>query len=357
VPLDVIDHRADPDAWARSLGVSREAVDLLLDADFIDLHLDLEVPVRVIGYDPTRRHRTPKRPPPLWGHTDLPRIIEAGLTGVVYDIATNPARPPKNRQATTLRNIARIRERAARHPDQLAVVTNASEYDAARSAGRLALWISLQGGNAIVHDPSVLDGEIGRVLHRITLVHLTSSRLGGTSSPAGPDGGLGLAGKDMIERCNAARVFIDLAHAGKKTFWEALGVHARDVPPIVSHTGVDGVRKHWRNLDDDQIRAIVDRGGVIGIMYQSNFLDRTLLYARRARIVDHLEHVIAVAGEDAAAIGTDYDGAIVPPGDLPCVTHHPKLVQDMLDRGWSETRIRKILGQNYLRVVRQMRPS
>lgn len=356
MPLDVVDHSQDPQAWAESLGVSRDAVELLLDSDFIDLHLDLEVPVRVIGYDPLRRHRSPGRPPPLWGHTDLPRLIEAGFSGVVYDIATNPARPPANRQRTTLSNIARIRARVASHPEHLALVTTASEYDDARSAGRLALWISLQGGNALIHDPSVLDGPIGETLHRITLVHLTSSRLGGTSSPAGLDRGLGARGKDMIARCNTARIFVDLAHAGKRTFWDALEVHGRDVSPIVSHTGVDGVRRHWRNLDDDQIRAIVDRGGVIGIMYQSNFLDRTLLYARRSRILDHLEHVITVGGEEAAAIGTDYDGAIVPPGDLPCVTHHPRLVQDMLDRGWPEDRIRRVLGGNYLRVVREMRP-
>lgn len=356
MPLDIIDHRGDPDAWARQLGVSREAVELVLDSDFIDLHLDLEVPVRVIGYNPTRRHRSPNRPPPLWGHTDLPRLIEAGFTGLVYDIATNPARPPANRQATTLSNIARIQRRCEAHPEALALVTSASEYDQAHASGRLALWLSLQGGNALIHDQSVLDGEIGRLLHRITLVHLTSSRLGGTSSPAGFDRGVGPLGIEMIERCNTNRIFIDLAHAGKKTFWSALEAHSADVPPIVSHTGVDGVRRHWRNLDDDQIRAIVDRGGVVGIMYQSNFLDRTLLYAKRGRIVDHLEHVIRVAGEDAAAIGTDYDGAIVPPGDLPCVTHHPKLVQDMLDRGWSAGRIRKILGQNYLRVVQEMRP-
>lgn len=353
--LDVVDHTRDPAGWARSLGVSVEAVELLLDAEFIDLHLDLEVPVRVIGYDPTRRHRTPGRPPPLWGHTDLPRLIEAGFTGVVYDIATNPARPPANRQATTVKNLRRIQERAARFPDQLQVVTTASEYDAARAAGRLALFLSLQGGNALIHDPTVLDGEIGQLLHRITLVHLTSSRLGGTSSPAGLDRGIGERGRDFVERCNAARVFVDLAHAGKKTFWDALSAHADDVPPIVSHTGVDGVRKHWRNLDDDQIRAIVARGGVVGIMYQSNFLQSTLLYAKRSSIVDHLEHVIRVGGEEAAAIGTDYDGAIVPPGDLPCVTHHPKLVQDMLDRGWTDTRIRRVLGLNYLRVVREMR--
>ncbi len=355
--LRVIDHRAAPAYWARELGVSREAVDIVLDSHFIDLHLDLEVPVRVIGYDPTRRHRSPAgRPPPLWGHTDLPRVIEAGFTGVVYDIATNPARPPRNRQRATLNNIRTIQERAARYPNQLAIVTSVAEYRTAHAEGKLALWLSLQGGNALIHDPSVLEGEVGRLLHRITLIHLTNSRLGGTSSPAGRDRALGPLGADLIARCNAARIFVDLAHASKRTFWDALACHSPDLPPIVSHTGVDGVRTHWRNLDDNQVRAIADRNGVIGIMYQSNFLQETSGYADRASIVDHLAHVIDLVGEDYAAIGTDYDGAIVPPHDLACVTHHPMLIQDMLDRGWSAERIQKILGLNYLRVASILRP-
>jgi membrane dipeptidase len=347
----------DPAGWARSLGVSREAVDLLVDSHVFDLHLDLEVPVRVYGYDPLKRHRARRRPSLFWGHTDLPRLRASGFTGVAWDVATNPFRPPANRQRITLRNLRRIQDRAAAHRDRLAVVTDRAGYDAAHAAGRLAALPALQGGNALIHDLSVLDGPVGELLHRITLVHLTTSRMGGTNSPAGPDRGLGAPGRELVARCNARRIFVDLAHAGKRTFWEALEAHADDVPPLVTHTGVEGVRRHWRNVDDDQIRAIVERGGVVGIMYQSQFLAPVLLYARRSHILDHLEHVIRVGGEEAAAIGTDYDGAIVPPGDLPDITHHPRLVQDMLDRGWSEDRIRRVLGGNALRVLGEVRPG
>ena len=118
------------------------------------------------------------------------------------------------------------------------------------------------------------------------------------------------------------------------------------------------VADDWRNIDDDQARAIADRGGVIGIVYQGNFLADVPVgcASKRSAIVDHLDHVIRVAGEQAAAIGTDYDGVITPPSDLTDITHHPLLVQDMLDRGWSHARIRGILGENYLRVVKEVRP-
>ena len=90
----------------------------------------------------------------------------------------------------------------------------------------------------------------------------------------------------------------NLSHSGTRTFWETLEVHRRDLPPIVSHTGLAGVRAHWRNVDDDQVRAIADRGGVIGVMYQSNFLAPVIWSCSRAAILAHLQHVVDLVGED-----------------------------------------------------------
>lgn len=353
--LDFRDPGADPAGFAARLGVSADAVALLLSAGLIDLHLDLDVPVRLFGWRPERHHGEAQRVSPLFGQTDFPRLREGGFSGVVYDIATNPLRTAAGRLAATRANVARVQETVARWPNDLVLCRTASDYAAARASGRLAVWLSLQGGNAVSADPSALEGPLGAALQRITLVHLTTSDLGGTSSPAGPDIGLTEVGRAVIAACNAHRILVDLAHAGKRTFWEALGAHAPDLPPVVSHTGVDGVRPHWRNLDDDQLRAIADRGGVVGVMYQSSFLDRVWYACARARVLDHLDHIHRVVGDGVAAIGTDYDGAIVPPADLPDPIGHARLVQDMLDRRWSEARIRGILAANYLRVVAAVR--
>jgi len=354
--LEVRDHRADPGAWAKELGVSEEACAILLASDFIDLHCDLEVPVRVWGYDPAVRHDPWRKPPLFMGHTDYPRLLEAGFSGVVCDIATNVFRRAPKRQEITLENLERLKRRVESFPEDLALVRNRAEYDRARARGRMAMFVALQGGNAVAEDPSVLDGSVGDLVHRITLVHLTNSRLGGSNTPGRRDRGLSGRGREFVRRCNANRILVDLAHAGKKTFWNALEVHDPALPPIVSHTGVEAVYRHWRNIDDDQIRAIADRGGVVGIIYASNFLEKHLLHGRRVAIVDHLAHVVDLVGDDFAAIGTDYDGMIIPPRDLPDITHHPLLVQDMLDRGWPPERIRKVLGENYLRVVALARP-
>ena len=351
--MQVVRHE-DMGAWARAQGVSVEACELLAASPFVDLHCDLEVPVRVLGYDPTKRHGPWRRGPmPFMAQTDYPRLIEAGFSGVCHDIATNVLRRPEDLQRVTLENVARVQARVRAHPDQLALVRTNAEHDAAQAEGKLAVWVCLQGGNALAHDPTVLDGPLGEAIHRITLVHLSSSVFGGSNSPGQPDAGITAAGRAFVARCNDRKILVDLAHAGRATFWGAIEAHSDALPPLVSHTGLDAVRPHWRNIDDDQARAIADRGGVVGIIYQGNFLDRVPsgFPCKRAAILDHLEHVIDVAGEDTAAIGTDYDGMITPPWDLPDVTDHPKLVQDMLDRGWSSARIRKVLGENHLRVV------
>jgi membrane dipeptidase len=358
--LAYVDHAADPEGWARQLGVSRHAVDLLLAGPFLDLHCDLEVPVRVFGYDPARRHGPWNRVMPFMFQTDYPRLREARLTGVCYDLATNVFRGERSRLEVARRNLARMVRQVEAWPHDLAVARSFADYEAIVASGRTAMLLTIQGGNALSHDPSVLDGPMGRDLHRITLVHLSTSVLGGSSSPSQADAGITERGRAFVAACNRNRVIVDLAHAGKRTFWAGLEAQDPSVPPIVSHTALDAVRPHWRNLDDDQVRAIADRGGVVGVIYQGSFLEPVPMgfpARSRASIVAHLEHLVRVGGEDIAAIGTDYDGMITPPRDLTDITHHPLLVQDLLDCGWTDDRIRRTLGLNYLRVFREVRPD
>ncbi len=349
----------DLDRQALRLGVTVEAARILADSPFIDAHCDMDVPARVLGWRQDIAHGPWRRVVPMMCHTDLPRLMDAGMTGVVYDIATNVLRSRASRLEITLANLERVEALVQAHPEELVLARNAADHDRAVATGRLAVWIALQGGNALEADPDILDGHLGRRLHRITLVHLTSSVFAGSNSPRQPDLGLSGRGRAFVAACNHNRVLVDLSHAARRSFWDVLEVHDPTVPPIVSHTGMDAVRSHWRNIDDAQIKAIATRGGVVGVIYQGAFLTQVPLgfACRRAHVLDHLEHLIDVGGEDVAAIGTDYDGMITPPSDLTDVTHHPQLVQDMLDRGWGEPRIRKVLGENYLRVVRDVCPG
>jgi membrane dipeptidase len=336
--------------------VSVAAQELYRSSDVVDGHVESFVWTRVIGYDLAARHGDGLLGGRYYSQADLPRMREAGMAGAVMSVATNPFRRAGRRTAVLGANLARLRRVLDADP-QAAVVTDLTGYRAARAAGRLACFVGVQGANAwsqpedVARTPEVT---------RATLVHLTDSRLGATSSPLGRSrgrAGLTALGREYVAALNHARVLVDLAHISRRGFWDALDAHDPDLPPVVSHTGVCGVRPSWRNLDDDQIRALADRGGVVGIMYHRGFLGRPSWRVTARAVVDHLAHLIAVGGEDVAALGSDYDGMIVPPRDLRTVLDAPRLVERMQAAGFSEDRVRKVLGLNYLRMVEAVRPA
>lgn len=354
---DVIDHRQDPAGWAKGLGISSEAVELYLDCQIIDLHNDLYVPARLYRFNVHKRHQPGVLGARFTNQSDLPRIREARLSGVFFDIATNPMRLSSARARVASANIQRVRADLAQHPEDFVLCRTASEYDAAVALDKTACFIGIQGGQAFQHSAQTLAG-IPDDVARITLVHLTNSRIGATSSPLGPDrDGITDRGRELVEVMNERRILVDLAHINRSGFLHAADVHDKTQPLICTHTGVSGVQPHWRNLDDQQIRLVTDTGGVIGIIFHSMFLDgKNFGRCAAERVLDHMEHVTQIAGEHAVSIGTDYDGMIVPPMALQQVTDMPRLVQLMLDRRWPQDRIRGALALNALATLRRIRP-
>jgi membrane dipeptidase len=355
--LTYSDHRKDPSAWASALGISREAVEVYLASDVIDLHIDSFIWTRIFGYDLLRRHGHGLLGARFYSQADLPRLREAGVSGGCWVITTNPLRRRSRRPELFARNLERLRAILASAPDDVAVVRNVAEYRKARAANRHAAFIAVQGGNAFDRDLGALDLIPDDLVLRITLVHLSRSALGNTSAPSfgkRADGLTGL-GRDFVRALNQRRIFVDLAHISRQGFFDAVEVHDKSQPLIVTHTGVTGVHPHWRNLDDEQLRAIAQSGGTIGVMYQSSFLGDPINGGRAESIVRHLEHIVETVGEDFASLGSDWDGAIVPPRDLPTCLELPRLCELMLKRGWSPERVQKILGGNVLRAIALLR--
>ncbi|MEZ4365879.1 MAG: membrane dipeptidase [Kofleriaceae bacterium] len=353
--LTYVDHTVDPAAWAAELGISREAVELYLGSDVIDLHLDTFIWHRIFGYDLTRRHGRGLLGARFYSQVDLPRIREARITGGTWVITTNPLRSPRGRAEAFTRNLERLTAILASVPDDVALVKTVADYRAAVAAGKHAAWIGVQGGNAL-DDHGALERLDDRIL-RVTLVHLSTSSLGATSSPlaVGDDAGLTAAGHAYVEALDARRIFVDLAHISRPGFWGAVEAHDPSLPLICTHTGVTGVYPHWRNLDDDQLRAIADTGGTIGVMYQASFLGPSALRGRVEAVADHLLHIVATVGDDHASLGSDWDGAIVPPVDLATCLELPRLVDRLLRRGLAPASIQKILGGNFLRSLGELR--
>lgn len=348
----------DPAAWATHLGISQEAAELHAASDVIDLHVDSYIWTRVFGYDLRRAHGAGLFAGRYYSQVDLPRAQASGLTGAIWSITTSPLGTAAGRQRRFERNLAHLRQLMSSEPGLSAIVRNHAEYRAARARGQHAAFIGIQGGNALDASPAALDALVDDLVVRITLVHLSNSSLGESSSPMRMrrGGGLTDAGRDYVVALDARRIFVDLAHISPASFADAVAVHDPSLPLMASHTGVTGAYPCWRNLDDAQLRAVADTGGVIGVVFHSYYLGDPYFWGGRAStIVDHLAHIVDVVGEDHAAIGSDFDGAIVPPRDLSTCMELPRLTQCMLDRGWGAGRIQKVLGGNFLRALKALR--
>lgn len=351
-----VDHRTDPEGWARTLGVSREAVDLYLASDVVDLHVDSFIWTRTIGYDLRRRHR----PSPFGGRwlsqVDLPRLREARVSGALWSITTSPWRSAPGRARAFARNLDELRRLFESVPDDVALVRDVAGYRAAKATGKHAAFVAIQGGNALDDETAIGLLDDGAVV-AVTLVHLSTSSLGASSAP-GPGAGRGLseAGRRFVEALDERRVFVDLAHVSRRGFFDAVAVHDKSRPLLVSHTGVSGVTPSRRNVDDEQLRAVAESGGVVGIIFHGGYLGANHWSGGTTEvIVDHVAHACDTIGDDHVALGSDWDGAIITPRDMRTCLELPRLVQRMLDRGFSETRVRKVLGASFLRALSQLR--
>ena len=214
----IADSVKDSAAWACELGIPTAAVELYRSCEVIDLHVDSFIWQRTFGYDLTRRHR-PVLAGFFLGQVDFPRILAAEISGATWVITTNPLREAFDRAETLAHNVDELCRTFAKVPDHFQLVTSGAEYDAARRAGKHAAFLGVQGGNALDANLSEVSRLCDGRLLRITLVHLSSSRIGSTSSPMRMvDGGLSPFGSRMIELMNERRVLVDLAHISKKGF-------------------------------------------------------------------------------------------------------------------------------------------
>lgn len=338
------------------LGVSIEAVELCRSSFFIDLHIDTLIPPRLWGYDFLMPHQS-------WfggrffGHLDVPRMETVGMNAAMWSITTNPFRTARGRLRTFRRNLVHFASRVDANPERLRWVENEADLS---SFGGMGVLLSIQGGNAL---ELATDGDWNDLrgrLTRVTLVHLTNSVYGATNAPwhrLRATKGLTAKGDQLVERLNQYRIFVDLAHIHPAGFWRALQVHDPSLPPIVTHTGVQGIAPHWRNIDDEQIKAIADLGGVVGIMAHAGFLKRSGGPKDVRMIAEHIEHVWQVGGAHACSIGTDFDGAIVPPIGFRSGLMYPKLVDCLLRRGHQPQLIQGLLGANFKASFARLRPS
>jgi membrane dipeptidase len=234
-----------------------------------------------------------------------------------------------------------------RVPSELRHVRTAAELEACRREGVLGALLGIEGAHALDGDIDNIERFARRGVRYLGLVHFTANEA------AYPDHGLGRRaqagltrwGFDLVRRCEAIDVLVDLAHLNRAGFMDACSVATK--PVIVSHTGVTGAFAHWRNIDDAQLRAVAETGGIVGVVFFPMYLGGDGFEP----LIKHLKHVVNVCGEDTAALGSDWDGLIVPSAPLRDPRGIPRLTQALLDAGLGERVVAKILRTNVLRVL------
>lgn len=349
----------DPGAWSRALGISRGALEVYLTSDVVDLHIDSFIWRRLLGYQLHERHARGLLDGCFYSQSDVPRLREAAVAGAVWVITTNPLRTRRGRRDALLANFASLQAELVSGPaGAVAICDSLTSYRAARARGAHAAFLAIQGGNALELSLDDFDLPLLRPLTLVTLLHFTRSRIGAAALPtllSRGDRRLTAFGADYVRKLDERRIMVDLAHIGRTGFWDALAAHDKSLPVVVSHSACDAVFPHFRNLDDAQIEAVAKTGGVVGIIFNTAFLGGSLFRGQAERIVDHIEHVVRLVSADHCALGSDFDGAIVPPRDLRTVSELPRLAELMLRRGLSEYDVHKVLGGSFLRALALLR--
>ncbi len=376
-------------------GVSPRAMALWRRAITIDTHNDLPSRVADDRYDPNVRHR-PGYAGQL-GHTDFPRLMESGLSAVFLSSfvdAPYAAMTPDSSFGRAVLLARHIHDFVAAHPGRVVFATTAAEVRRAKAQGQLAVLIGVEGGHAIENSLDKLRRLHAMGVRYMTLTWNNGNPWAGAAAGVGDTrtGGLTEFGKEVVREMNRLGILVDISHVSDSTFWDAVRTSTK--PVIASHSSARAINAHPRNMSDDMLRAVARNGGVVNVNFFDRFIDPELSrrvrqidsamrasnralqaqglpaaqVAERARalrdsmtralpatplsvLLDHFEHVAKVAGVDHVGIGSDFDGVTGLPVGMEDVTRLPRLAQGLLDRGFSEADVAKMLGGNMLRVM------
>jgi membrane dipeptidase len=313
----------------------------------LDLHADTAKLMDKLGYDLIARHERPMpRLANVFGHVDLPRMRDGGVAGQFFSFWTAPY-PERGCTKSVVDQLDAIDQAMAKHPTELAWTRTGAEVRAAKAAGQIAALGGIEGGQALEGELEPIAAFARRGVRYLGLLHFSANAIGRPAKGRGADPSAGLTGfgRDVVRECERTGIIVDLAHINRRGFFDALELATQ--PPMVSHTGVLGVHQHWRNIDDDQLRAIADKGGCVGVIFARRYLGSASIEA----VVDHLLHIIDVAGDDLPALGSDFDGFVVPPEGLEDIAALPNLTVALSRRGVGPRVLEKILGDNVLRVL------
>jgi membrane dipeptidase len=386
-------HRILPQELAAAEPATRPPVvltdaarDLHAAALVIDGHNDLPWEIRKQGAGQFERMDIAQPQPKL--QTDIPRLRQGGVGAQFWSVWV-PVDTAKQGAAlaTTLEQIDLVRRMLARYPETFELARTADDIERIHRSGKIASLIGVEGGHSIEGSLTVL-----RRLHELgaaymTLTHSESLDWCDSGTDAPRCGGLSPFGEEVVHEMNRLGMLVDVSHVSPDAMRAVLRV--TKAPVIFSHSSARAIADHPRNVPDDVLRLTKANGGLVMVNFYSSFLvpssaklsverldvkrqlqqqglagealdaelnrwdaahppDRGTIHT----LIDHIEHIIAVAGIDHVGLGSDYDGITQLPEQLNDVSTYPYITQALLNRGHSADDLRKFLGGNLLRVMR-----
>ena len=286
------------------------------------------------------------------GHLDIPRLKEGGIDIQVFAVFIEDIYKPDRSLKRTLQLIDCFYNEIGKNQDEISLITNFNQLEEVNRAGKIAAVLSIEGGEALEGDLAVL-----RVLYKLgvrllTLTWNQRNQIADGLNESRTGGGLTEFGIRVIEEMNRLGMLVDVSHLSEAGFWDV--VKYSKTPIIASHSNCYTICPHRRNLKDGQIKAIVDKGGVIGITFVPNFLTQENKKATLEDVIKHIDYLVEKAGVDYVGLGSDFDGTGGLPLDLEGVEKVPNITIELVKRGYKEEDIKKILGGNFLRVFKEV---
>jgi membrane dipeptidase len=352
----------------------------------IDTHADTTQRFLDPGFDLGPRNPT--------GSVDIPRLKEGGIGAIFFSIwiPSKVTGAPAVKRAHT--QIDAILDQIRKHPSDLALATTAAQIREIHAAKTIAVLMGLEGGHMISSDLDVLRDYYALGVRYMTLTHSGNVDWADSSTGKPAHNGLTDFGKDVIREMNRLGMIVDISHVSDKAFYDVLEVSRAAV--IASHSSCRALCDHPRNMSDDMIRVLAAKGGVIQINYHVSFLSQEFRNAEKkdprinrdiaaevdkrcsaneacqliegdkitreyvaqgklprvewTAIIDHIDHAVKIAGIDHVGLGSDFDGANMPYG-MEDASKVPRITEALLRKGYTEGDVRKILGENTLRLM------
>lgn len=335
------------------------------------------------------------------GHIDIPRLKLGGVDASFFSVWVPPDNKSKSYFEQANLQIEALLNFAKKNSASIEVALKASDLEKISKDGKIALLISMEGAHPLGDSIQKLDYFYSKGVRSImpTWNNSTSWASSAEDETNNPKKlhhiGLTEVGKKFIKRMDELGIIIDVSHVGEKTFWDIIETSKN--PIIASHSSVWKIFQHWRNLKDEQIKAIANTGGLVAVNFAPYFLNKDFgkrNAAMRKRhdkkidslkkswkgsvlsreetigrmlkeeydkilptiddLVDHLDYIVKLVGVDYVGLGSDFDGIGVTPKGLYDVSYYPEVTRELVERGYSENDIRKILGGNFLRVIKKV---